>query len=1218
MFRWKVLLVGLVVLWTFIFYAPASITYNYHWETTEEIQGADQATQVAPVKVLFLDEPIQVVSYSTSLRLMQKYSVYLGTEWSPVRAYQLLQTFESIPQPANNFYEESATVPYSLWKLTKRHIQDDIAVDIKNGQKIVTISEETFTYVDARLAEIEGVRGRFFSRRLHHAVVRFVTDGGRDRFALEDILNERYGISLNVPDYSELTQSTTGEHAGRFTTFKNEEVMALVNMLEEFPQGMHKTQGLKYLIRRLDGTPHPLYPAAPAVAWTGAGYIEFMESAFQGQGADYIHRLILHEKTHFLWAHLFDEQLKQDWIQLGGWYENPDDTDGWSTTKQTEFVSAYAHGKNPNEDMAESISFYIVNPDKLRSRSPAKYQFIQDRIMHGTRYISRIREDLTFEVYNLYPDVVYPGRIIRVDIQVNGEPEADKAIVIELEIHRTGDFDTAQASHVRVFSSQGTFFDLWLYPIGPSGERRVNAAHILRGQTTLSRYAANGYWGPDAITLRDAQGNERHQSQTDFGWKLYIDNSLADNEAPVYIRNSMRLSLSDSMEDGRSLQILTARWQIFEENEVKGVYAQLNDENSETYSRRTEDWGEYNPQNGEATVKLKIPDYYQSGTYTLNYIRMEDAGLNSRGVYFTDPGHALRDEQEIVDEEPATIEIQTTNPDSTPPVLDLNRITVKAEPTKPEAPDGETAVDINFRIKDDISGYSKTNIYLRDPHGVEHFFRHYHPEFHDPYFSGDPTVYQDYHKTIILPVGSIPGTWGVAEMTVLDKAQNPLRVDFTEIVRFEIAPATEVPITPTASTVGSDVEYLWSIPAGISLTHVPLKVKAVDGVAETIGSVADLYDALGGTSVVNFLITYDPQTQEWRSYFVPSDKDGTADATLTDDKGVIAGLRTPVSVRLRGGALGTNETSTITLNQGLNLVGLPLNDSRIMRVSDLFALEGIGGNVPVIILTDNGEFKAVGRAGDPGDIEITGGQAFILTAQQTATVTLSGEAWTNTSGTAAAPPLALTGIEVRDMTPVLALKGAVVDEETGLNKPGFRATVKNLSNGRAVTGMTKDEGVGYQLTIVDIETGRAATIGDTLEISAQSPNPFIGVEPLRYTVTAEDVKRSLIQLPELVVYQIPAKTQLLHNYPNPFNPETWIPYRLAGDAFVTLTIYDQTGHVVRTLDVGHRIASVYESRSKAIHWDGRNELGERVASGIYFYNLSAGNYSITRRMVILK
>ena len=219
-------------------------------------------------------------------------------------------------------------------------------------------------------------------------VVRFVTEDGTDRYAIDRILEKRYGVSIRIPDYSELTQNTTQEHAGRFQEFKNEEIIAIASMLEEFPSGMLQTPGLKYLVRRLDGLPNPVHGGAPAVAWTGARYIEFMESAFQGTDVSFIHRLILHEKAHSLWKHLFDEQLKQDWIAVGGWYENLDDKDGWSTTKQVEFVSAYAHGKNPNEDMAESISFYIVNPDKLRSRSPAKFEFIRDRVMHGTRYIS--------------------------------------------------------------------------------------------------------------------------------------------------------------------------------------------------------------------------------------------------------------------------------------------------------------------------------------------------------------------------------------------------------------------------------------------------------------------------------------------------------------------------------------------------------------------------------------------------------------------------------------------------------------------------------------------------------------------------------------------------------------------------------------------------------------------------------------------------------------
>ena len=112
--------------------------------------------------------------------------------------------------------------------------------------------------------------------------------------------------------------------------------------------------------------------------------------------------------------------------------------------------------------------------------------------------------------------------------------------------------------------------------------------------------------------------------------------------------------------------------------------------------------------------------------------------------------------------------------------------------------------------------------------------------------------------------------------------------------------------------------------------------------------------------------------------------------------------------------------------------------------------------------------------------------------------------------------------------------------------------------------------------------------------------------------------RGIVVLEQLLASLTPTETSLLPNYPNPFNPETWIPYRLAEDAFVTLTIYDGIGRVVRTLDVGHRIASAYESRSKAVYWDGRNEFGERVASSMYFYHLSAGDYSATRKMVILK
>ena len=113
-------------------------------------------------------------------------------------------------------------------------------------------------------------------------------------------------------------------------------------------------------------------------------------------------------------------------------------------------------------------------------------------------------------------------------------------------------------------------------------------------------------------------------------------------------------------------------------------------------------------------------------------------------------------------------------------------------------------------------------------------------------------------------------------------------------------------------------------------------------------------------------------------------------------------------------------------------------------------------------------------------------------------------------------------------------------------------------------------------------------------------------------------KQGIENLENLLASLIPEETALLANYPNPFNPETWIPYQLAKSAEVTLTIYDINGRLVRRLTVGHQAVGMYQSRSRAVYWDGRNQLGEPVASGLYFYTLTAGEFTATRRMLILK
>lgn len=300
-------------------------------------------------------------------------------------------------------------------------------------------------------------------------------------------------------------------------------------MFEEVPDGFRKVPHLKYLLRRQNGHNHPLYPEAAAVAWPTLenGYIEFMEKAFGGNSQELAtQRLILHEKTHFLWEHVFSEEIKADWIELGGWYEDPNAPNGWSTTKTTEFVSAYAHGINPNEDMAESVADYVKNPAILMSRSVGKYEFIRDRIMHGVRYITTVPDHLSFEVLNLWPDYDFPGKIKRASITVDGKPEEDKLLTLEIELNDMPNIeDGASYGYTRITSPKfldngelhTQFYDIQMKPIDGNN-------HILKGTAIISKFSKAGHWTAGDITTKDLQGNQRYEGHNDCVTDFFIDN----------------------------------------------------------------------------------------------------------------------------------------------------------------------------------------------------------------------------------------------------------------------------------------------------------------------------------------------------------------------------------------------------------------------------------------------------------------------------------------------------------------------------------------------------------------------------------------------------------------------------------------------------------------------------------------------------------------------
>ena len=181
-------------------------------------------------------------------------------------------------------------------------------------------------------------------------------------------------------------------------------------------------------------------------------------------------------------------------------------------------------------------------------------------------------------------------------------------------------------------------------------------------------------------------------------------------------------------------------------------------------------------------------------------------------------------------------------------------------------------------------------------------------------------------------------------------------------------------------------------------------------------------------------------------------------------------------------------------------------------------------------------------------------------------------------------------------------------DQTGANSADVNGDgIVNLLDLVLVAGALGDGAAAAPtLESLELEGLTAAEIQDLLK----------RVHQLALTDTA--YLRGIVVLEQLLSALIPKETALLPNYPNPFNPETWIPYQLTKPAEVTLRIYAADGKLVRRLALGHQAAGIYESRSRAAYWDGRNEQGEPVASGVYFYTLTAGDFAATRKMLIRK
>ena len=805
-------------------------TFVYEWQDDSSYVGhATQSYINEPVTIVVLNDTVPVPINFSAIKLREEYGIILSNEnkeWSDEDAFRLysnLERFSDIvsPKTGENQVTDFSTGAFlnSVWKLTDDFIENDIVVTTVENVKNVTLSSASLTFAEPLIVKLDGLRGKFYSKRLYKAVLRYFSDFGNNAEILDKIALNRFGFRWMVGDAE--TSELMGEPADHFQEFFPAEKLEILAMLEELPEGLQRQECNNYLVRRVNGQVNPVYPTAPAIAWT-SGVMEWMEKAFKDVSYTYLRRLILHEKAHYLWQCYIDQQTKDEWAELGGWYEDPLSSSGWSTWKTAEFVSAYGHQKNPNEDFAESISWYVENVDGLRSRSMQKYEFIRDRVMSGTRYIAKIRDDLTFQVYNLFPDYFYPGKVIGTKSEVLGSPKEDKLFKFQIKLKSDSvQLDGATAAQVRFHSSIGTLFDMWLYPENGSIDS------VLSGSKTINKHAKSGYWRPVSIVIWDNVGNQRLESNNTVGVKVFVNNQLEDITPPRYLSYSLDTITDDFHPAGYNLWStnpdhpegpkkykalkVTTKW--YDQSPLGRSLARLQFRNTSVYSKDTQSntpCGTYgcmdadtilNGYNSEKTyyMYVAIPEYYPSDYYSITYLMSTDIAANVSNTWLSVDTANFNENppKGIFKDLRDSIYIETSYPDTLAPIakIGVGQISIDAEPVNPVAPDGETKVEVKVIVKDTSNYFgkeaslTKIQYIFRDPQGIDHSF-FYFPDGGNGFgtLTPDSAAYewQSYTMNARLPKGSAPGQWGMTELLLWDKAGNQRRYSFVEYVRFDI------------------------------------------------------------------------------------------------------------------------------------------------------------------------------------------------------------------------------------------------------------------------------------------------------------------------------------------------------------------------------------------------------------------------------------------------
>ena len=309
-----------------------------------------------------------------------------------------------------------------------------------------------------------------------------------------------------------------------------------------------------------------------------------------------------------------------------------------------------------------------------------------------------------------------------------------------------------------------------------------------------------------------------------------------------------------------------------------------------------------------------------------------------------------------------------------------------------------------------------------------------------------------------------------------------------------------------------------------------------------------------------------------------------------------------------------SRTFFLQLESGLNMISLPLKPLTQRTARDL--MNEIGATMVIKLDAQRSRFAGFTETGSGNGFPLEGGQGYIVNVNESKVVPFVGAAWTNEPPLEAAPDVRGLNPRTTDSAWAFVVSGTLKSPDDKPNFDGYTIQARNIRTGAIITDVVSSSGY-FALASADLSRQSIIQAGDRLEVIARDASSNVVSRVVR-TIDADNIGKAYLNVSLRLGDIIPSQTALLQNYPNPFNPETWIPYQLAEDSLVTVNIYDTNGQLVRRFALGKQGAGIYTSRDRSLYWDGRNNTGERVSSGIYIYQLRTGDFSATRRMLILK